>query len=220
MNKELKRLQYSININEILNALFSEKRIFCSEADFQFALARKIKELYPSAKIRLEYTPALFDTKRRIDIAVFINEQMIPIELKYKTKAFSNTIDGEYIYLRNHSAEDTGRYDFLRDIQRMEEIMDSRKYSIRTAYAVFLTNAPAYWQVPGKRKRIPNDWEFRIHEGIALHGKMNWQPKAGEGTKHGRNDAIEIRGSYHITWKDYVPVPECPFKYTVVEIAD
>lgn len=40
-----------------LSQLRNQRKIFHSEADFQFALAWGIQKYYPEAKIRLEYRP-------------------------------------------------------------------------------------------------------------------------------------------------------------------
>lgn len=129
-----------INLENSLRCLFEEGRVFVSEADFQFAYSWKLKELYPEANIRLEYIPWLYDKNMHIDIAVCINNQMVPIELKYKTRGFKGIVGGEAVRLKDQSAQDCGRYDFLYDIQRMEGITKSGLYPIDRAYAVLLTN--------------------------------------------------------------------------------
>lgn len=128
-----------IDIEKSLQCLLEEGRVFVSEADFQFAFAWKIKELYPGADIRLEYIPWLYDRNMHIDIAVFMGERMLPIELKYKIKGFTGIIGSETIRLKNQGAQDVGRYDFLYDVQRMEGIVNGRLYPIQKAYAI-----PAY----------------------------------------------------------------------------
>ena len=168
-----------MNINELienaLNELINEeKEIFCSEADFQFALAWKIKELSlkelsPKIDIKLEFTPWKFDPNIHIDIVVSTEGQMIPIELKYKTKKlekdnFENqeNLDHQDSYdvpLKTQGAHDTGRYDFVRDIHRMEQIIDSKKYPMQTAYAIFLTNDSLYWKNP-KKTQLINSFVF------------------------------------------------------------
>ena len=205
-------------VSKALQALFSEKRVFGSEADFQFALAWKIKELYPIADIRLEYTPWKFDKNIHIDIVIFIWGQMIPVELKYKTKGFSGMFGTDHIYLKNQGAQDQGRYDFLLDIQRMERIIDSEKYPIQTGYAIFLTSDPSYWSVPRNGARATVDDEFRIHEGVSIHGERNWKAKTGAGTKRNREGPIIMRGTYSMTWRDYIPISTNPYKFTVAEI--
>ena len=204
-------------ITKALQALFSENRIFCSEADFQFALAWKIRELNPAADIRLEYIPWLFDKNMHIDIVVFINGEMVPIELKYKTKGFSGKVGKYNIYLKNQSAQDLGRYDFLYDVHRMEKITYSGIYPIQKAYSILLTNDRNYWEIPGPRKRKTNDDEFRLHEGTVIHGERNWKSGTGSGTKKLREKPITLIGTYTVTWNDYIPISACPFKFTIVE---
>ena len=68
-----------------MQKLKEKRTIFVSEADFQLELAWIIKDEYPNAKVRLEYSPA-FDLSMHIDILVIIDRKWIPIELKYKTK--------------------------------------------------------------------------------------------------------------------------------------
>ena len=55
-NKKFKRgVIMAFNIYNVLKQLFGKKRLFTSEADFQFALAWEIKTMYPNAKVNLEY---------------------------------------------------------------------------------------------------------------------------------------------------------------------
>lgn len=204
-------------VTNALRCLFDECRIFGSEADFQFALAWKVKELYPEVRVRLEYIPWSYDKNMHIDIVLFVDDKMIPIELKYKTKGFNGTVGEELVSLKNQSAQDVGRYDFLYDVQRMERIVDSGQYPICEAYAIMLTNDPSYWCVP-KRDKITVDAEFRIHSGTILSGEMNWKEEASLGTKRNREEAITLRGKYPIAWCDYTPIESCPFKYTVVKV--
>lgn len=210
-----------INIENSLRSLFDEGRIFVSEADFQFAYAWKIKELYPNASMRLEYIPWQYDKNIHIDIAVFINGQMIPIELKYKTKGFTGIINGDTITLKNQGAQDVGRYDFLYDIRRMEGIVKSGLYPIEKAYAVLLTNDSGYWNKPNRSGTSdrPVDDEFRIHEGVIISGQRAWKPEAGAGTMRNREAPINMQGEYRISWNGYKPTDECIFKFTIVEIS-
>lgn len=202
-----------------LKKLLEEKRIFGSEADFQFALAWKIKELFPKVEIRLEYIPWKVDASMHIDIVVFSEGKMIPIELKYKPKLTKIMIEDEEIYLKNQSACDQGRYDFLKDIQRMESFKASG-YPVKEAYVIIMTNDSGYWR---KSKRSdtddpPNDEEFRIHEGGVISGERHWKVKAGVGSTKDRKKPIIFKNSYQINWKDYQPAENCLFKYVLLKI--
>lgn len=209
-----------MDINFVLEQLLSEKRIYVSEADFQFAFAWKIKELYPDATVRLEYIPWLFDVNMHIDIVVFDQGRMIPIELKYKTKLINITINGEYLYLKNHSAQDVGRYDFLSDIQRLERLIESNLYPVDDAYAIMMTNDAGYWNKSIRSGTVnpPVDDEFRIHEGAVLAGNRCWKENAGAGTKKNRENPISLKGAYKVSWMPYEPEDKCLFKYAVIKI--
>lgn len=205
-------------IQKALQVLFSENRIFSSEADFQFAFAWQIKKEFTNADVRLEYTPWRFNKDMHIDIVVFIDGQMIPIELKYKTKGFSGKHNSDEIYLKNHGAQDISRYNFLYDIERMESITECGLYPIKSAYAILLTSDPSYWKIPKNNTRVTIDEEFRIHEGSVITGKRDWKSWTSAGTKKNCENPIMIHGTYHMMWNDYIPNQECPFKYTIVEI--
>jgi hypothetical protein len=65
-----------------MTALSSTRPVFHSEADFQFALAWAIKELNPSAEIRLEYP---FGSQRgAVDLVAISNgKPSYALELKF-----------------------------------------------------------------------------------------------------------------------------------------
>lgn len=108
-----------INLHDQMNMLMKKRTIFHSEADFQFALAWEIQKAYPDANVRLEYCPAKYPNMH-LDMLVKIGEMGFPIELKYKTLMTQMEVDGEYYNLKNHGAQDLGRYDYLIDVERIE----------------------------------------------------------------------------------------------------
>ena len=71
------------------------------------------------------------------------------------------------ICLAKPKSQDLGRYDFIKDIERIENIVTDRAPHA-TGYAILLTNYPSYWT------RFLNDntvdVKFRLHEGSNLHG--------------------------------------------------
>ena len=118
--------------------------------------------------------------------------------------------------MKNQSAQDSARYDFIRDIYRLEDITQSGIYPIEEAYAIFLTNDPLYWKPTNRLNTL--DSEFRIHDGTKIHGKMNWKPGASKGTIKSREEKLRVSGTYDIEWRSYKPCEDCLFKYTIVEI--
>lgn len=190
----------TFNIDKLIEKLSNRRKLFVSEADFQLELAWLIKELYPNAIVRMEYCPQ-FDTNMHIDILVTIEEEWIPIELKYKTKGCNKQVDGELYNLKNHSAKDINCYAYLKDIQRIETIRKNVS-SFKEGYAILITNELSYTKTP--RSKDVNYYEFSIHDGATKGGTMDWNERTGEGTK-GRNhkNPIVLTGEYEIKWSTY-----------------
>ena len=123
------------DIDLVLKELSGERKLFHSEADFQFALAWKIQQKYTDAKVRLEYCMNLNKQAMHIDMVVFLGEKIIPIELKYKTiRCDEINIDGETYILKNHGAQDMGRYDFVKDCQCHKWIRNYSSNKITSKY--------------------------------------------------------------------------------------
>lgn len=190
----------NFNIDKLIEELSKKRKLFVSEADFQLELAWLIKELYPDAIVRMEYCPQ-FDTNMHIDILVTIEEEWIPIELKYKTKGCNKQIDGELYNLKNHSAKDINCYAYLKDIQRIETIRENVS-SFKEGYAILITNELSYTKAP--MSKTVNYYAFSLHEGAVKSGTMDWGEKTGEGTK-GRNykNPLVLNGEYEIKWSTY-----------------
>ena len=192
------------HITAAIEALKVKQKIFHSEADFQFSLAWELQKIIPDAKIRLEYCP-IFDNNMHIDIYVIDDEGTHPIELKYKSKTIETIVDNEYFKLKNHGAQDIGRYDFLYDIFRMER-MRSLDKNFNGGYAIMLTNEPAYWKTPLTNKTV--DAAFRTHEGRIVEGSLGWAENVGPGTSKGRTENIELEGHYLLHWETYSNLPD------------
>ena len=80
-----------------------------------------------------------------VDIWVEQDDKALALELKYKTRALQTLVAEETFVLLNQSAQDVGRYDFVKDIGRVEAIVADRTWCA-TGYAVLLTNDPSYWR--------------------------------------------------------------------------
>lgn len=207
----------NFDIERILTKLRSKRKIFVSEADFQLEMAWIIKEEYPNTKVRLEYCPS-FDSKMHIDILVIMNNEWIPIELKYKTKSFTYDIDNEKFELKGHGAKDINCYLYLKDIQRIEKIKKNvPEYKI--GYTVFITNDLCYMKNPRKSNCVYK--EFSLEDGIIKKGTLNWSKEASEGTKKNCENPIKLKGTYPIKWKNYSKINDTNtgvFMYLVNEI--
>ena len=200
----------SIDMEKIIEKLQGKRQIFCSEADFQLEMAWVIKEMYRDAEVRLEYVPT-FDDKMHIDILVFINNEWIPIELKYKTKKskkekMTDQITQEVFNLKNQGAKDIGCYLYLKDIMRIEDIKEAVKNNFEEGYAVFLTNDETYRKPPQNNDCVYKD--FSLEHGITKHGELKWAEHTGAGTKKGIEDPIILKGIYKMEWNEFSKVNE------------
>jgi hypothetical protein len=187
-----------IDIDKIILELRKSRPVFHSEADFQHAVAWNIHEALPESNIRLEY-PFRREKDYYLDILVSDSNAKIAIELKYKTVlSFIHTGD-EIYYLKGHGAQDTGRYDYWKDVHRLEEFVTAHDRS--TGYALLLTNDSLYWEPPTRDETVCD--ELRLSEGRQVSGMLSWGKNAGEGTTKKREAPISITGSYTCNWRDY-----------------
>ena len=122
-----------IDFKDTMNNLAATRPIFHSEADFQFALSWEIKSRHPSAEVRLEWRPHQYLGIDHVDILVSIASKKIGIELKYKTRALECMVGNEHYILKNQSAQDIARYDYLTDISRLESL--KQEGIIKTGFA-------------------------------------------------------------------------------------
>ncbi len=187
----------AIPVLSCLENLSRKRPLFHSEADFQHALAWEIQKRIPEARIRLEIRPNA-RLREYIDVWVEHDNERHAIELKYKTRLLSATVQGEAYSLANQAAQDLARYDFFKDIQRLERLVASSIAS--DGWAIFLTNDPTYW-TSGRGGSV--DLAFRIEHGRSASGTLAWGSHASSGTTRGREAELALSGIYDLVWSDY-----------------
>ena len=220
MKDEIKKWDLDI----ILMELAVQRPVFQNEMDFQFSFAWQIKMKFPNWNIRFEKNLTdSEDEKRRIDLWIE-GENTYAIELKYPTQELFHEVNNEIFKLRNKSAVDYARYDFLKDIKRMEEAV-SNNTNVK-GYAILITNNLAIGVPPTKDDVA--DFQFRIHEGRVIDNEvLDWIRKEGGQSFGDMENPIKLRGTYKFNWKDYselkmknnLPVTNGKFRYLFVEIS-
>lgn len=204
-------------LEPVIEELKKRRKIFVSEADLQLEMALVIKEVYPKAKVRLEFCP-VFDPNMHIDILVMLGEKWYPIELKYKTRECGHDIDNEAFYLKSHGAQPEGCYFYLKDIQRIEKDREAMP-KFERGYTMFLTNDMYY---PGGAKKSNCKYkEFSLGDGEIKTGKMKWADGSSALGKKSTRDPITLKGKYPIKWQTYSILDDSEagtFKYVVNEI--
>jgi hypothetical protein len=192
-----------IHAAEILRTLAAKRPVFHSEADFQHAFAWEIHQQLRDAYVRLEYRPALLPTRAYVDVWVQHQEQILAIELKYKTAPLSLQLDnGEKFDLLSQAAQDIGRYDFIRDLWRLEQV--ATHYANALTLAVLLTNESKYWRTSMRSAAF--DAAFHVHEGRQIEGLLKWGEGTGEGTMKNREVSLSLTRAYRCAWKPYSQV--------------
>lgn len=209
-----------VDLNAILKTLSVNRPVFHSEADFQHALAWQIHKQWPTYSIRLEY-PLFPGKSDHLDILAFDKENRLAIELKYKTQALFAIVNSELFWLKNQNARDQGRYDFLLDIQKLEQFLSENSNTL--GYVVLLTNDSSYWARPINDSTV--DASFRLHEAKVINGILGWGTKASSGTTKNRQENITIKGTYKLIWQDFIEVEADvnvsgyrKFRYLLVEV--
>jgi len=206
-----------IDLQTTLTALADDRPIFHSEADFQHAFAWQIRAVVPDAKVRLEYRSQLKETVY-LDVSVQTPTVNIALELKYPTRKLACVVAGEEFALKDQAAQDMRRYDFIKDIVRLEHVVDAVPNT--RGYALLLTNDSSYWTT--SLSEATTDTAFRIHEGARLAGTLAWASHTGAGTMHSREQNLALVGTYPLEWHDYSVIPGVTsysrFRYLLVPV--
>lgn len=200
MNKNL--------ILKILEELSEERPLFHSEADFQYSLAWKIKQEISKCDIRLERPYLSKVGKVELDIFANADGCKVGLELKYVTREYEKQIGNESYALKTHSASPLRRYDFIKDVQRLENLLLNGDIDI--GYAIFLTNDSSYRaNARGQGAAFDISTEIRI-------GDHAWDEGTSiSSTGKSRKNNIAIRKDYVLNWINY---GEFKFDILVVEV--
>ena len=213
----------TFDVHAIMASLAHTRPVFHSEADFQHAFAWNVHQTMPHQQVRLECRPL---PDQRLYVDLWIPAMRLAVELKYRTRKLALLHAGEQYDLRQHGAQDTGRYDFCKDIRRLERLHCGPAVA---GLAVLLTNEHLYWNPPQRPGKV--DEAFHVHDGRHLSGSLTWSPRAGPGTKRSREEPIELAYGYDLVWRDYARVdtsrtdnPASPqsnnlFRYVCVQVS-
>lgn len=207
-------------IESILAKLAEKRPLFWSEADFQFAFAWAIKEeLGNSVKIELERRfvfPERESDKYYVDIWVEYDGKVYPIELKYKTRK----CDSCGVNTISQSANDLGRYFYLWDIHRLDELKKAVP-NFAEGYAIMLTNDSNYYDKPASsRSQTAVDHCFRIHERpsedalFPITSEIKWDVSRIADKKNGEDwtkkyPGFTLNNPFTVNWKSYKKLDDC-----------
>lgn len=192
----------------VMNTIARTRGLFHSEADFQHAFAWELHRSDPRWDIRLEVPVRASGSSIHLDLLARWDSREVAIELKYKTRRLSLALKGEEFSLADQAAQDLGRYDFFKDLSRVERFAASSP--ARSGFVIFLTNDSAYWKAPSSSAH--GYAGFAMNEGRAFSGNLCWGDRATAGTRRGREEDITVCGSYSLSWFPYSVLPVKAYK--------
>lgn len=151
------------------------------------------------------------------DIVLEEENQYFVIELKYKTKSADIFYKNKKYSLKNQSAQDLGRFDFLKDISRIEQWNQfNPNRTFAGGVAVILTNDSSYWKKTGENC---NYEAFALKdETTIVAGKKQWSSKNLNYVGHDRKNGLNLLNDYDIKWVNYYKDEKNEFRYLLEEI--
>ena len=206
--------------NQTLHSLAEKRPLFHSEDDFKFSLAQHLAS--KSDKIRIEVPQELSVglkgkkgnkiVRYIYDLVIHVNDKVIPIELKYKTKALDNfnfKVPNETFLLKNQSGHPNTLRNVRKDVFRIEQFLERNKKS-SIGFVIFLTNDRRYWK-GNKSKYKPLAYNYELKDNQCIGGKdKGWCYERFKGRKpnnhwtiRGDYSKLHLNGSYKICWHDY-----------------
>lgn len=204
-----------VYVEQLLLRLVETRPLFHSEADFQHALAWAWQHENPDAAIRLEYRIPFTDGRAYADLWVRDASGITYVELKYWSRRIEVEVAGERFSLADQGAQDLSRYDFLKDLARVERAV-AAGHATR-GYVIALSNDASFWTTV---RPDTIDAAFRLHDGRRVGGQLSWSEAAGAGTMRGREGPLDLAGEYELTWQPYSRVADGPrgeLRYLLVE---
>ena len=210
-------------IPALMRKLAKERPLFHSEADFQHALAWRIREEDPDSGVRLEYKPPVSREEDKMQLDIWLAKFGVAIELKYKTGRPKEEIkhNGESFNLRHHGACDHGRYDFLKDVRRLERL--SEFSDAKAGFAILLTNDDLYWRGPIRKNTFDAQFSLRGKpDHVKIQREMAWNKGPSAGTTRKRVNPIVLNLPYEAQWQHYSCVASeryGEFRHLMVRVA-
>lgn len=224
MNQTSIPLETNQTIKNTISKLSRIRKVFHSEADFQHSLGLHLSKNC-DFEVRLEI-PFLIphyykesDKKLKVELDIFLPKEKIGIELKYKTTEATFREHGETFNLKQHGAQNLGRFDFFDDLRRLQLL--KKENIIEKGYVIFLTNDPLYWR-PIERKNFSINFSMEDDRIIESNSKLGWSGSPSEGSVTIKrlfpNSPIIIENKHQLKWNEFSNLNGASFKYLMIEI--
>jgi hypothetical protein len=217
-------------------------QIFISENDIVLHFALFMHKKFPSAKIKFEFPFKITYSYKfnnipenrvtqtgYLDLYVNLNNIVYGFEFKYKTSKLTVKNDLMAFELKNQGAQDILRFEFRRDIHRLEYLKNKSilgNIKINYGFAILLTNDRLLLE-HGNTETA--DRELRFSDIIPIRGgSFIWHEKNTEAKwlkeyKFTMDLHLE-KNQYETKWLDYLNYEgdennkNTQFKYCIVEV--
>jgi hypothetical protein len=202
------------SINQEMKKLVEKHLFFSSKEAFKNSLKHQLQE-----KFRVIENKDFHGWVVDLWVEDPNSEQQYALYLMNKLAGLIIKQENQLIELKHHGAEDCGRYDFLKQVEKLEKITTGRD-NIK-GIAILLTNDHLYWSEPTRANTV--DSYFRIHENRILTGELKWLEHASAGTTKDRENPIAIKGTYKLRWQHYSTVrneKHGEFRYLAVHVGE
>ena len=170
----------AFDINKVLENLSIRRPAFRNKADFRDSLSSEIYKMYPSAVIDKNHHVQC-DGDKLIDLMILYDNTSYYLRLYHKIEASGN----------NTNENDT-MYDFWAYVSLFERITHKADGSNAAGFVILLTDAHRYWTKPEDTKNTKRA-NTLLYDKREVKGLIKYQGK----------DAITIRSSYKLSWRDY-----------------
>lgn len=201
--------------NQIRTFLGNHVGFFHSEEEVQILLAKYLLNTGQYDDIFVEYNvnrelvpnyPWNNDKKISVDMVIRVENNYIPIEIKYKTKrqTFPHHVFGflTYVELAKQGARNEGCYSFWKDIKRIELLQETCNLNY-AGLVLFITNDLSYLNPPRTDVQYG---PFSIHNGrqVAQGAFLNWNGarKAIQADRAKKFPGFTISRNYIINWQN------------------
>lgn len=151
--------------------LLAQSKLFSNESDLQLRLSNYLMNFGHYDQVEVEYYVPIDQLKQRspslassnfpwksslhIDIVVEKGGQFVPVELKYTTRKidgsfsrFGVEVQTRVPKLRNNGAQSFHRYNYWKDVRRIEALCKAYAATTAGGLAVMVSNDPAYLNEP------------------------------------------------------------------------
>jgi hypothetical protein len=200
-----------------MRTLASQRPVFHSEFDFQFALS-KVMEQAGVSRIRLERLVQLHGNPRfEIDVMGYLHRRTpIALELKYPKDRFVGTAtsDGftEDFYLPSSGAFDVDARNIWKDVSRIEELLAAEMIG---AGAVITLSNYKFWD-QRRHKQGTQAHDFRLWQNRETDANVVFAfPESAKWVRQ-EHSPVLLRHPYRCDWHHYSEPLGADFRYLVL----